>query len=114
MKKHGVESKPKSLTDDKLQDRLCDNLNVHQRTYCKQISYNWFEESYSKTVATLSLGEERIVEAMDKAKENKEFHEAAYKETIWKLSLVFFGDNPYGCNNSLGLKQVMSKLTPDP
>ena len=44
----------------------------------------------------------------------KEFYEAAYKEAIWKLSLMFFGDNPFGQNNSLGLKRVMSKLTPDP
>ena len=58
MKKHGVESKPKRVTDDKLRDRLCDNLNVHQRTYLKQNRYNWFEESYSKTIATQSLGED--------------------------------------------------------
>jgi len=47
-------------------------------------------------------------------KKNKEFHKAAYKETIWKLSLMFFGDDPYGRNNTLGLKRVMSKLTPNP
>ena len=70
MKKNGVTTKPRSLADNELRDRLCDNLNVHQRTYLKQNSYNWFEESYSKTVATLALGEDRIVEAMDKAKEN--------------------------------------------
>ena len=70
MKKNGVTAKPRSLADEELRDRLCDNLNVHQRTYLKQNSYNWFEESYSKTVATLALGEDRVVEAMDKAKEN--------------------------------------------
>ena len=70
MKKMGPATKPRSLSEDELRDRLCDNLNVHQRTYLKQNSYNWFEESYSKTVATLALGEDRIVEAMDKAKEN--------------------------------------------
>ena len=78
-KKHGVESKPESLTDDKLRYRLCDNSNVHQRTYLKLHSYNWFEESYSKTIATLSLGENRIVEAMDKTKENAKAAKQASK-----------------------------------
>lgn len=72
MKKSGAATKPTSLLDEELWDRLCDNLNVHQRTYLKQHSYNWFEESYLKTIATLALGEDRIVKAMDKdkAKEN--------------------------------------------
>lgn len=47
-------------------------------------------------------------------KKNKEFHKAAYKELIWKLLLMFFGDDLYGRSNTLGLKRVMSKLTPDP
>ena len=79
MKKHGVGSKPKSLTDNKLRDRLCDNLNVHQHTYFKQNRYNWFEELYSKTITTLSLGEDRIVEAMDTAKENAKAAKQASK-----------------------------------
>ena len=70
MKKHGVELKPKSLIDDKLRYCLCANLNVYQRTYLKQNRHNWFKELYSKTIATLLLGKDRIVEAMDKAKEH--------------------------------------------
>lgn len=81
MKKNGPATKPKSLSNEELRDRLCDNLNVHQRTYCKPISYNWFEEPYSKTIATLSLGEERIVEAMDKAKENAKAAKASKSGT---------------------------------
>ena len=46
--------------------------------------------------------------------DKKAFHKAAYKEAIWKLSLMFFGDDPFGQNNSLGLKRLMSKLTPNP
>ena len=54
MKKNGAKLKPKSLSEDELSDQLCDNLNVHQCTYLKQISYNWFEENYSKTIATFA------------------------------------------------------------
>ena len=46
--------------------------------------------------------------------DKKEFHMACYKEAIWKLSILFFGDDPYIRNNLLGLKRLMSKLTPDP
>ena len=46
--------------------------------------------------------------------DKKEFHMACYKEAMWKLSILFFGNDPYGRNSSLGLKRLMSKLTPDP
>ena len=58
------------LREDELRDKLCDNLNIHQRMYYKQHNHNWFEESYARTIATLTLGEPQIIDAMDKLKEN--------------------------------------------
>ena len=58
------------LREDKLPDKLCNNLNIHQRMYCKQHNHNWFEKSYARTIAILTLGEQQIIDAMDKSKEN--------------------------------------------
>ena len=58
------------LWEDKLRDKLCNNLNIHQRMYCKQHNHNWFEESYAYMIATLTLGEQQIINVIDKSKEN--------------------------------------------
>ena len=68
--KKSNKEQPSMLREDELRDKLCDNLNIHQRMYCKQHNHNWFEESYARTIATLTLGEPQIIDAMDKSKEN--------------------------------------------
>ena len=74
---------------------------------------NRVENLYARKLLEDTFDTKAKIEAMT-ANKSKEFHKAAYKEAIWKVSLMFFGDDPYGRNNSLGLKRVMSKLTPDP
>ena len=75
---------------------------------------NRVENLYARKLLEDTYNTKAKIAAMTSTDSSKEFHEAAYKEAIWKLSLMFFGDDPYGRNNSLGLKQVMAKLTPDP
>ena len=56
---------------------------------------NRVENLYARKLLEDTFDTKAKIEAMT-ANESKEFHEAAYKETIWKLSLMFFGDDPYG------------------
>ena len=75
--KKSQKKKPSMLWEDKLRDKLCNNLNIHQRMYCKQHNHNWFEESYACSIATLTLSGQQIINAMDKSKENTKAAKAA-------------------------------------
>lgn len=70
MKKRGV-WQPLQLSNDKLQDKLGDNLTRYQCSYLRGRVHNWCEKLYNKTLAVLTLGKTPIIEAMDKAKEQQ-------------------------------------------
>ena len=67
------------LLEEELRNKLCDNLNIHQHMYLEQHKHNWFEENYLRTIATIALGEQQMIDLMDKSKENAKFAKTGRK-----------------------------------